>query len=104
MTDIIRYIRRQQHIASLVYKMCEDEALDQLLSMSFQGFEHEVELSLTFKARNADPRVTPNYGHILYTWYSSRGDFRNGTSTFTAYLFTEIDVPVSRIDDVFACS
>jgi len=71
------YEARQQYVSNLVYKMCEEEALDQLLSMNFQGFEEDVETSLSFKARNADPRTVPNYAHILYTWYANRGDFRN---------------------------
>lgn len=65
-------------MSHLVYKMCEEDALDRLLSMNFRGLVQEVEQSLSFKARNADPRVQPNWSQILYTWYTVRGDYRNG--------------------------
>lgn len=70
--------RRHHLVSQLVYKMCEDGAVDRLLKMNFQGLVQEVELSLSFKARNADPRSRPNWSHILYTWYITRGDYRNG--------------------------
>lgn len=60
--------------------MCEHDALSRLLAMNFRGLIHEVELSLSFKARNADPRSRPNWSQILYTWYTVRGDYRNGES------------------------
>lgn len=58
--------------------MCEEHAVDQLMSFNFSGLADEVEESLSFKARNADPRIRPFYSRILYTWYTSRGDYRNG--------------------------
>jgi hypothetical protein len=64
--------------------MCEDGALDVLLSMNFRGLVKEVEASLSFKARNADPRARTNYSQILYTWYTFRGDYRSGTSRYLA--------------------
>lgn len=77
--------RSQQHVTHLVYKMCEDDALDRLLSMNFRGLVEEVETSLSFKARNADPRVTPNWSHILYTWYIWRGDYSKGVHRIYGY-------------------
>jgi len=57
--------------------MCEDDAVEKLVSFNFAGFHNEVEDSLSFNARNADPCVRPFYSRILYTWYVSRGDYRN---------------------------
>lgn len=58
--------------------MCEEDAIERLLSFNFATLGDEVEDALSFKARNADPRVRPFYSRILYTWYVSRGDYRNG--------------------------
>ena len=60
--------------------MCEENAVDRLMALNFAGLSDEVEESLAFKARNADPRIRPFYSRILYTWYVSRGDYRNGES------------------------
>ena len=61
-----------------MYKMCEEHAVERLMAFNFAGLTNEVEDALSFKARNADPRVRPFYSRILYTWYISRGDYRNG--------------------------
>ena len=58
--------------------MCEENAVDRLMAFNFAGLADELEDSLAFKARNADPRIRPFYSRILYTWYVSRGDYRNG--------------------------
>ncbi|EMD40997.1 hypothetical protein CERSUDRAFT_43484 [Gelatoporia subvermispora B] len=68
-------------ISLLVYRMCEENAVERLMSLNFAGFADEVEDALSFKARNADPRVRPFYSRILYTWYTSRGDYRNAAHT-----------------------
>ncbi|KAI0092550.1 nucleoporin Nup120/160-domain-containing protein [Irpex rosettiformis] len=68
-------------VATLVQKMCEEHAVDRLMSYNFAGVVDEVEASLSFKARNADPQVRPFYSKILYTWYIARGDYRNAAST-----------------------
>jgi hypothetical protein len=60
--------------------MCKEDAVEKLVSFNFAGFTKEVEEALSFNARNADPRIRPFYSRILYTWYISRGDYRNGTS------------------------
>lgn len=63
--------------------MCEDSAVDELLTFNFAGISDEVEDALSFKARNVDPRVRPCFAKILYAWYTSRGDYRKGEiSTF----------------------
>ncbi|OBZ71774.1 hypothetical protein A0H81_08206 [Grifola frondosa] len=64
-------------IGQLVYRMCEENAVEQLMAFNFCGLADEVEDALSFKTRNADPRVRPFYSRILYTWYVSRGDYRN---------------------------
>ncbi|KAI0317893.1 hypothetical protein OF83DRAFT_1171570 [Amylostereum chailletii] len=68
---------RRDCARQLVYRMCEEHAIEQLVSFSFTGISDEVVESLSFKARNADPRARPSYSRILYTWYVSRGDYRN---------------------------
>ncbi|KAH8990090.1 nucleoporin Nup120/160-domain-containing protein [Lactarius akahatsu] len=61
----------------LVHRMCEEHAVERLMSFNFVGIADEVESALSFKARNADPRVQPFYSRILYTWYVTHGDYRN---------------------------
>ena len=70
--------RKRDCIRQLVYRMCEEHAIEQLVSFNFGKIVDEVEESLSFKARNADPQVRPFYSRILYTWYISRGDYRKG--------------------------
>lgn len=60
--------------------MCEENAVEKLASFNFAGFNTEVEDALSFNARNADPRIRPFYSRIIYTWYITRGDYRNGSS------------------------
>jgi nuclear pore complex protein Nup160 len=62
--------------------MCEDNALETLMSFNFVGVAEEVEDALSFKARNVDPRGSPCYSRILYTWHTRRGDYRNGRYLF----------------------
>ncbi|KAJ7762811.1 nucleoporin Nup120/160-domain-containing protein [Mycena maculata] len=69
--------QKRDCIAQLVYRMCEDNAVEKLVSFNFPGFADEVEDSLAFKARNVDPRIHPSYSRILYSWYTFRGDHRN---------------------------
>ncbi|GBE77402.1 hypothetical protein SCP_0102750 [Sparassis crispa] len=68
-------------VSQLMYRMCEEHAVDRLMALNFVGFVDEVEESLSFKARNADPRVRPFYSRILYMWYISHGDYRNAALT-----------------------
>ena len=67
--------------------MCEEHAIERLMSFNFVGIVDEVEGSLSFKARNADPRVQPFYSRILYTWYVTHGDYRNGGPTMLRFTF-----------------
>ncbi|KAG6378387.1 hypothetical protein JVT61DRAFT_12642 [Boletus reticuloceps] len=68
-------------ISQLVYQMCEDGAIELLVSLDFAGFSSEVDDALAFKARNTDPRARPFYSRILYTWYTRRGDHRSAART-----------------------
>lgn len=77
-TNSRRAYRRRDSISQLLYRMCEENAVDRLMTLNFAGLADEVEDALAFKARNADPRIRPFYSRILYTWYVSRGDYRNG--------------------------
>lgn len=70
--------RKRDSISQLLYRMCEENAVDRLMALNFAGMAEEVEDALAFKARNADPRIRPFYSRILYTWFVSRGDYRNG--------------------------
>ncbi|KAJ3536697.1 hypothetical protein NM688_g6802 [Phlebia brevispora] len=72
---------KRECASQLVYRMCEEHAVDRLMTFNFSGLADEVEDSLSFKARNADPRIRPFYSRILYTWYTSRGDYRNAALT-----------------------
>ena len=69
---------KERFISQLIYRMCENGAAELLVSMNFLGLTKEVEESLAFKARNADPRVRPYYSQILYAWYIERGDYQSG--------------------------
>ncbi|CCM04030.1 uncharacterized protein FIBRA_06187 [Fibroporia radiculosa] len=69
---------KRECISQLVYRMCEENAVERLMSFNFAGLADEVEDALSFKARNADPRIRPFYSRILYSWHVSRGDYRNG--------------------------
>jgi len=76
-------LRRRRNCAQhLVHRMCEEHAIERLMSFNFVGVVDEVEGSLSFKARNADPRIQPFYSRILYTWYVTHGDYRNGELDF----------------------
>ncbi|KAI6004184.1 nucleoporin Nup120/160-domain-containing protein [Pisolithus albus] len=72
---------RRECISQLVYRMCEENAVEELISLNFAGFSCEVDDALAFKARNTDPRVRPFYSRILYTWYTRRGDHRSAART-----------------------
>lgn len=72
--------RKRDSASQLVYRMCEEHAVDRLMTYTFAGLADEVEDALSFKARNADPRARPFYSRILYSWYIQRGDYRNGRS------------------------
>ncbi|KAJ7672857.1 nucleoporin Nup120/160-domain-containing protein [Mycena rosella] len=69
--------QKRECVAPLVYRMCEDNAVELLVSFNFPGFAEEVEDALSFKARNVDPRLHPSYSRILYSWYTFRGDHRS---------------------------
>ncbi len=70
--------RRRDSVSQLLYRMCEENAVERLMALNLAGLADEVEDALAFKARKADPRIRPFYSRILYTWYVSRGDYRNG--------------------------
>jgi nuclear pore complex protein Nup160 len=69
--------RKRECVSELVYRMCEENAVEILMAFNFAGFADEVEDALAFKSRNADPRARPFYSRILYTWYVLRGDYRS---------------------------
>ncbi|OSX60529.1 hypothetical protein POSPLADRAFT_1066767 [Postia placenta MAD-698-R-SB12] len=72
---------KRECIGRLVDRMCEESAVQRLMSFNFAGFADEVEDALSYKARNADPLIRPLYSRILYSWYVSRGDYRNAALT-----------------------
>jgi nuclear pore complex protein Nup160 len=75
-SDVFR--RKRECVAQLVYRMCEDDAVEKLVSFNFARLGDEVQDALAFKARNVDPRARPFYSRILYSWFIFRGDYRNG--------------------------
>lgn len=70
---------------ALVDATCEGHAVDRLMTFNFAGIIDKLEDALSFKARHAEPTARPFYSRILYTWYTSRGDYRNGECTFRPY-------------------
>ncbi|KAL4082055.1 nucleoporin Nup120/160-domain-containing protein [Scleroderma yunnanense] len=72
---------RRECISQLVYRMCEENAIEELVSLNFSGFSSEVDDALAFKVRNTDPRVRPFYSRVLYTWYTRRGDHQSAART-----------------------
>ncbi|KIJ70406.1 hypothetical protein HYDPIDRAFT_122186 [Hydnomerulius pinastri MD-312] len=72
---------KRECVSQLVYQMCEENAVGDLVSLDFAGFGSEVDDALAFKARNTDPRARPFYSRILYTWYTCRGDHRSAART-----------------------
>jgi hypothetical protein len=73
--------RKGDRVLRLVYSMCESDVVEKLMSYNFAGFSDEVQDALSFKARNVDPRSRPFYSRILYSWFISRGDYRNGMTS-----------------------
>ncbi|KAJ7283368.1 nucleoporin Nup120/160-domain-containing protein [Mycena rebaudengoi] len=69
--------QKRECVAQLVYRMCEGNAVEKLMSFNFTGFADEVEEALAFKARNVDPRIHPSYSRILYSWHTFRGAYRD---------------------------
>jgi len=78
---LIALSRKRECVSELVYRMCEENAVEKLMTFNFAALTDEVEDALAFKSRNADPRVRPFYSRILYTWYVLRGDYRNSALT-----------------------
>jgi hypothetical protein len=89
MDQLIFFHRRQDLVGVLVTRICDEGAVDRLMSFNFAGLADEAEEALAFKARNANPREQPQYSRMLYTWYTSRGDYRNGTSQLHCHMFFE---------------
>lgn len=87
--------RKRDFASQLTLQMCEGDAVARLMAFDFAGISDEVEAILSFKARNVDPRIGPNYSRILYTWYIQRGEYRNGryTSGILLALLTWTQLP-----------
>ncbi|TFK56037.1 hypothetical protein OE88DRAFT_1652614 [Heliocybe sulcata] len=68
-------------VSDLVFRMCEDYAVEKLMTFNFAAFADEVERALSFKARNVDPMTRPFYSLVLHTWFIRRGDYRNAALT-----------------------
>lgn len=71
-------IRKRELNRNLVNSMCDNDQIDRLVSLNFVGYQADVEETLSFKARNADPRQKPYYSEVLHAWYVFKGDFRSG--------------------------
>ncbi|GBE89216.1 hypothetical protein SCP_1502240 [Sparassis crispa] len=57
---------KRECVSQLMYRMCEDHAVDRLMALNFTGFVDEVEESLSFKARNADSRSSSfSQGNVI---------------------------------------
>ncbi|KAF8314772.1 hypothetical protein DL93DRAFT_2167187 [Clavulina sp. PMI_390] len=66
---------------NLVNSMCDNDQIERLVSFNFVGYQNDVEETLAFKARNADPRQKPHYSEVLHAWYVFRGDFRSAAAS-----------------------
>ncbi|KAH9943007.1 uncharacterized protein BXZ73DRAFT_87453 [Epithele typhae] len=75
LTDLGEYEDAYSALVSTPYERLKRESVGQLLYRMCE--ENAVIGCLSFKARNADPRVRPFYSRILYTWYVFRGDYRD---------------------------
>lgn len=76
------YEKQKRECASqLAIRMCEENAVERLMTFDFGGISDEVASALSFKARNVEPHFRICYAKILYTWYVRRGDFRNAALT-----------------------
>ncbi|CAE6454482.1 unnamed protein product [Rhizoctonia solani] len=67
----------RENVRQIVIAMCEANHTDKLAHLGFVGHHVEVERTLSFKARHADPFAWPDYAKILYAWHVFRGDFRS---------------------------
>lgn len=76
--SLLTLSRKRDYISTLVYRMCEENAVEKLMSFNFVGLTKHVEDALLFKVRIIDPRVRPFYSRILYSWYVGKNDYRNG--------------------------
>ena len=76
--DFDKLIRKRECASQLAIRMCEENAVERLMTFDFGGISDEVTSALSFKARNVEPHFRICYAKILYTWYVRRGDFRNG--------------------------
>ncbi|KAI5981016.1 hypothetical protein EDD15DRAFT_2204738 [Pisolithus albus] len=52
---------RRECISQLVYRVCEENAVEGLISLNFAGFSCEVDDALAFKACNTDPPARTSY-------------------------------------------
>lgn len=67
----------RENVRQLVIAMCEANQVDKLARLGFVGYHVEVERTLSFKARHADPFAWPDYAKVLYAWHVFRGDYRS---------------------------
>ncbi|SNX81972.1 related to nuclear pore complex protein Nup160 [Melanopsichium pennsylvanicum] len=68
---------RKECLRNLVSVMCEEGHIQPLLHFTFPGLQSEVEMTLSFKARNSDPLSVPNYYAVLYSYHIFRGDLKS---------------------------
>ncbi|PLW49745.1 hypothetical protein PCASD_01568 [Puccinia coronata f. sp. avenae] len=64
-------------LRSLVSHMCEANEVDRLIHFTWLGLQTEFEKTISFRARNSDPLVPPNYFAILYAYHMNRADYRS---------------------------
>jgi nuclear pore complex protein Nup160 len=76
--DFDKLIRKRECASQLAIRMCEENAVERLMTFDFGGISDEVASALSFKARNVESHFRICYAKILYAWYVRRGDFRNG--------------------------
>lgn len=78
-TDV-RDHRKHTALQQLVHSMCEAGEVDHLLRLPFGNLQGKLRDAISWRARNSDPRTSPNYYNILYVYHTTRGDYRSGKS------------------------
>lgn len=67
--------------------MCENNAIELLMTFPFVGVVKEVETVLLSRIQEVEPDSRHAYVNILYAWYFRRGNYRGGMFQFVLVAF-----------------
>ncbi|GAA94608.1 uncharacterized protein L969DRAFT_94605 [Mixia osmundae IAM 14324] len=68
---------QQDCLRLFVTAIVDEGDVDLLIGYSFGQLQAAVSEFLDFRARNSDPRGTPNHYQVLSVWHLARGDYRS---------------------------